>query len=246
MTSLAISGGTLAAIVIVLIVDLFAIMFGLSFMRARKAQRASAEAASGGIAMAPEEDARKAKPVSRREFFRRSLVTSFALFGVQFGAGTIAFLWPNLKGGFGSVISAGKLEDIKAEIQSSEQPFYVGAGRFYLVNYNGKPSDDADYVAEQTSAEGLMPLYQRCVHLGCRVPFCQQSHWFECPCHGSKYNEAGEYRLGPAPRGMDRFKLEVTEAGDVMVDTAVVILGPPRGTDTTAQPPQGSFCVAPG
>ncbi len=46
-----------------------------------------------------------------------------------------------------------------------------------------------------------MPLYQRCVHLGCRVPFCNSSKWFECPCHGSKYNEAGEYQLGPAPRG---------------------------------------------
>ena len=36
-----------------------------------------------------------------------------------------------------------------------------------------------------------MPLYQRCVHLGCRVPFCASSKWFECPCHGSKYNFAG-------------------------------------------------------
>ena len=64
-----------------------------------------------------------------------------------------------------------------------------------------------------------MPLYQRCVHLGCRVPFCKSSQWFECPCHGSKYNSAGEYKLGPAPRGMDRFKVQITDSGDVMVDT---------------------------
>ena len=64
-----------------------------------------------------------------------------------------------------------------------------------------------------------MPLYQRCVHLGCRVPFCQSSQWFECPCHGSKYNEAGEYQLGPAPHGMDRFAVKV-EGGNVMVDTS--------------------------
>ena len=56
-----------------------------------------------------------------------------------------------------------------------------------------------------------MPLYQRCVHLGCRVPFCESSKWFECPCHGSKYNGVGEYQLGPAPRGMDRF--QVTRRG---------------------------------
>ncbi len=90
-----------------------------------------------------------------------------------------------------------------------------------------------------------MPLYQRCVHLGCRVPFCLSSKWFECPCHGSKYNGAGEYQLGPAPRGMDRFVVEIT--GDqVVVDTSRIILGPPRGTNTINQPPQGPYCVAVG
>jgi hypothetical protein len=39
--------------------------------------------------------------------------------------------------------------------------------------------------------------------------------------------------------------MEVTD-GRVMVDTSEVILGPPRGTDTISQPPQGAFCVAPG
>jgi cytochrome b6-f complex iron-sulfur subunit len=82
------------------------------------------------------------------------------------------------------------------------------------------------------------------VHLGCRVPFCQQSQWFECPCHGSKYNTAGEYKLGPAPHGMDRFKVSVTDSGDVLVDTAEVVLGPPRGTDTIHKPLAGPFCVA--
>ncbi|HEY7401821.1 MAG TPA: Rieske 2Fe-2S domain-containing protein, partial [Actinomycetota bacterium] len=66
--------------------------------------------------------------------------------------------------------------------------------------------------------------------------------WFECPCHGSKYNGAGEYQLGPAPRGMDRFTVKV-EGGNVLVDTSLIILGPPRGTDTIQKPPQGPYCV---
>jgi cytochrome b6-f complex iron-sulfur subunit len=113
------------------------------------------------------------------------------------------------------------------------------------VPYRGTAKGDIDYVKEGVSGEGIMPLYQRCVHLGCRVPFCGQSKWFECPCHGSKYNSAGEYQLGPAPRGMDRFHIEIS-GGRVMVDTSEVVLGPPRGTDTIDQPPQGAFCVAPG
>ena len=31
-----------------------------------------------------------------------------------------------------------------------------------------------------------------------------------------------------------------------IVDTSTVELGPPRGTDTIDQPPQGSYCVATG
>ena len=52
---------------------------------------------------------------------------------------------------------------------------------------------------------GFVALYQKCVHLGCRVPFCETSQWFECPCHGSQYNRVGEKKGGPAPRGLDRF-----------------------------------------
>jgi cytochrome b6-f complex iron-sulfur subunit len=239
---LAISVGTVALVAIVLIFDLFVVMFLLSFRRSRQARETGIEAAA---------PAKGPKPISRREFFRRSLLTSLTVFGAQFGGATIAFLWPNLKGGFGSVINAGKLEDIKNEIDSTNQPFYFGSGRFYIVPYNGSGKDAAtgvDYVAQGVVdlENNIMPLYQRCAHLGCRVPFCVSSKWFECPCHGSKYNEAGEWTLGPAPTGMQRFKVSVVD-GNVMVDTSdVTTAGPPRNTDTIHEPPQGPFCVAPG
>ena len=121
----------------------------------------------------------------------------------------------------------------------------IGAGRFYIVPYSGKASGDVNYVSAGVTTQGIMPLYQRCVHLGCRVPFCVSSKWFECPCHGSKYNEAGEYQLGPAPRGMDRFKITIDSSGNVLVDTSQIILGPARGTNTIHEPAQGPFCVAP-
>ena len=235
--TLALSTGVTVALVVLIALDIFAIVFGLGFARANKAAKAKA----AGL----EEPPKPVKAVSRRDFFRRSLLVSLAVFGAQFGGATLAFLWPNLKGGFGSLINAGPLADIKAQIQDTGQPAYNGTGRFYLVPYAGTPAGDVNYTAEGVTQEGVMPLYQRCVHLGCRVPFCNSSKWFECPCHGSKYNEAGEYQLGPAPRGMDRFKMTI-EAGNVMVDTSTVVLGPPRGTDTIDEPPQGAFCVAPG
>jgi len=239
VSTLALSTGLWAALFVLLALNLFAIIFGLSFLRANKAAKAQA-AGSAEIPSKP------VKAVSRRDFFRRSLIVSFAVFLAEFGGATIAFLWPSLKGGFGSVVPAGNIDDIRAEIADTGAPAYNGTGRFYLVPYAGTPTSDVDYAANQLTAEGIMPLYQRCVHLGCRVPFCGSSKWFECPCHGSKYNEAGEYQLGPAPRGMDRFKITVDGSGNVLVDTSEVVLGPPRGTDTVNQPPQGAFCVAAG
>jgi cytochrome b6-f complex iron-sulfur subunit len=237
MRTLALTGSTIIVLVVLVALNLFAIFFGLSFLRANRAAK---------LAESGEEPPAPVKPVSRRDFFRRSLVTSVLIFGAEFGAGTIAFLWPNLKGGFGSKIVAGNINDIKAEIQDSGEPVYNGTGRFYIVPWSGNPGGgDADYPTLGVTGDGIMPLYQRCVHLGCRVPFCQSSKWFECPCHGSKYNEAGEYQLGPAPRGMDRFKIEM-DGDTVIVDTSEIVLGPPRGTDTITQPPQGAFCVAPG
>jgi cytochrome b6-f complex iron-sulfur subunit len=243
VTILAVSTGLVAAIAAILLILIFAISFFVISLRSYQRQQDAVAASRARAAGLPSPPSR-APAVSRRDFFRKSLITSLLVFGAQFGGASIAFLWPSLKGGFGALIDAGALDEIKAAVASGD-PFYVGTGRFYIVPYRGEAKGDIDYVKEGVSGEGIMPLYQRCVHLGCRVPFCGQSKWFECPCHGSKYNSAGEYQLGPAPRGMDRFHITVS-GGRVMVDTSEVVLGPPRGTDTIDQPPQGAFCVAPG
>ncbi|MGH2663125.1 MAG: ubiquinol-cytochrome c reductase iron-sulfur subunit [Actinomycetota bacterium] len=235
---------TFAILIVGALFGLFFLLLVASLIRSRQAAAVFKEAAAGARPRAepePEEKPKvKPQPVSRREFFRKSLLASLGLFSLQFGAASVAFLWPNLRGGFGSVIPLGLSPDaVKQQIQADRQPFYFGAGRFYLVAYDG---DGADSVYQGLTSEGLMALYQKCVHLGCRVPFCAQSQWFECPCHGSKYNRAGEYRDGPAPRGMDRFAVTVQD-GIVQVDTSQIVLGPPRGTNTTGQNPEGPFCV---
>jgi cytochrome b6-f complex iron-sulfur subunit len=75
-------------------------------------------------------------------------------------------------------------------------------------------------------------LWRKCPHLGCQVPqLCDQSQWFECLCHGSKYSVLGEKRDGPAPRGMDRFEVSVAD-GVYIVNTREVVSGPPPGTVT--------------
>jgi cytochrome b6-f complex iron-sulfur subunit len=74
------------------------------------------------------------------------------------------------------------------------------------------------------------------------VPWCKTSEWFECPCHGAKFDQVGEKRAGPAPRGLDIIQSSI-ESGHLVVDTATILRGVPIGTNTTHQNPAGPFCV---
>jgi cytochrome b6-f complex iron-sulfur subunit len=185
--------------------------------------------------------------VTRRQVLNRGIVATFALTLTGFGTACVAMLWPSLSGGFGSKIRVGKLDEIMDEITEKKEPFYLAAGRLYINPYPKEDADKAKKVLAYSAVvegyeQGVVALYQKCVHLGCRVPWCKTSQWFECPCHGSQYNRVGEKKGGPAPRGLDRFAATV-EGGVVVVDTKTVIPGPPIGTNTTGQEAEGPHCI---
>jgi cytochrome b6-f complex iron-sulfur subunit len=184
--------------------------------------------------------------VTRRQFFNRSIILLMGLSLSGFGAAVLAFLWPVPKGGFGSKIRVGKITDLQAQITSGKGFLYLAEGRMWLTNYPSYAVEKAKKAYSQpvlnSMEAGIVVVYQKCPHLGCRVPSCATSQWFECPCHGSQYNQAGEKKGGPAPRGMDRFVTEVS-GGVLNVDTGTVIQGPPIGVNTTGQEAEGPHCV---
>lgn len=206
------------------------------------AAAASGPGASGGAGgAAPTKPVRK-KPTGpdRRAFLRNSWLLSMGGVLGAFGAASIGFLWPRLGGGFGARIDMGPEADVLASIAEGNGHFEFPAGRLYMVQYD--PANDPDGIyTEITNGASVMAIYQKCVHLGCRVPWCDSSRWFECPCHGSRYNRWGEYQFGPAPRGLDRFPVEL-EDGNVFVNTATVITGPTQTGGTLGEPQAGPNC----
>ena len=90
--------------------------------------------------------------------------------------------------------------------------------------------------------EGLIVLYQRCTDLGCRVPWCTSSEWYECPCHDAKFDQVGEGRHGPVPRGMDIMQSSI-EDGHLVIDTGKLLRGVPIGANIAHLEPAGPFCV---
>jgi cytochrome b6-f complex iron-sulfur subunit len=185
--------------------------------------------------------------VTRRQFLNRAIV-GFTVFSLAaFGGAVLAFVWPGATTGFGSKIRVGKIDDVKTRIEAADGFLYVPEGRMWVTEYPADALANAEQVyspAELTGMEvGLVALWQTCPHLGCRVPNCDSSQWFECPCHGSRYNQVGEKRGGPAPRGMDRFAMSV-DGGVFTADTGARIQGPPIGTNTTGQEPEGPSCLS--
>ena len=186
--------------------------------------------------------------VTRRQFLNRGILTAVGFGVAGFAPAMLAFLWPFGSTGFGGQVKVPlSLPEIKGYIETNRKPYYIPLARTYLELYpeSALPAAEAVYkpVVVSGMEQGLVALYQRCVHLGCRVPFCETSQWFECPCHGSKYNRVGEKKAGPAPRGLDHWPMTI-DGDSVTIDTAgTAINGPPIGTNTTGQEPEGPLCV---
>jgi cytochrome b6-f complex iron-sulfur subunit len=181
--------------------------------------------------------------VSRRQFFNRAITVTFGSFLALMGLNSLAFFWPKLTGGFGADVDAGPVEALVAQTvtpDGSTVPVFVPEARAYIVPAPASLSEQ--FEGKSVTAGGLMALFQRCVHLGCRVPWCATSIGFECPCHGSKYNSVGEYFAGPAPRNLDRFVVEI-RAGDRFIIRTGSIIETPRAPTPSVSYPQGPSCI---
>jgi cytochrome b6-f complex iron-sulfur subunit len=142
---------------------------------------------------------RSVSTVSRRNFVRNATLGAILIVLGQLTFGFLRFFWPNKTGAFGSVltVSASNVPVV------GDPPYRNTAGKFYLMR----------------NEDGLLALYWKCTHLGCTVPWNAGEDRFHCPCHGSIFFRNGVKESGPAPRPMDLFPIEVSPAGDVLVDT---------------------------
>ena len=191
--------------------------------------------------------------LSRRRFLRRSMLAVFGLSATAAVGGSLYMLYPNLQGQFGSILNVGKKSAFKpakplAARVNESGVFYRQQAKTYMVHF---PADThfllqgtnltdqftSETILKDTDGSYWIALYQRCVHLGCTVPYRNDCFSFKCPCHGSHYNTDGEYLDGPAPRSLDRFAFSF-QAGDVMVDTGTLNNRVPHPDATTRLIPQ--------
>src|SRR5436190_22420862 len=88
--------------------------------------------------------------VDRRRFLNLAWKGLAAGLAIEAGWTTYDILNPRPSGAFGGIVSAGTASDYPAGTVR-----YFQDGRFYVASAEGK----------------LVALFQKCPHLGCRVPF---------------------------------------------------------------------------
>jgi cytochrome b6-f complex iron-sulfur subunit len=176
--------------------------------------------------------------VNRRSFLRRMLGAGVGLLSLEFVGGTLAFLWPPPADGIGVEHRIGTLDEILGlwPPWAEGRPYEFRPARAFLINFPAAKAMALGVAPERTASAShdLVALWRKCPHLGCMIPAaCEERGRFQCLCHQSTYNILGEkLKLGPAPRGMDRFPVRIDPEGTVIIDTREIVKGPPTGTVT--------------
>lgn len=191
---------------------------------------------------------RELKPIERRTFLRYSLIGSVSAGLGGFALASLGFLWPRPGDGLFGEVPLGTATDLVDEITSARTPVRVPEAGLSIIVWDPSVGTATRAYGEDhavlNETTGLMALNTRaCPHLGCAVPWCQSSQWFECPCHGSRYNRWGEWTDGPAPRGLDRWRSFIDEDGRFVVDLGTPLTGPARTANALEQSAEGPSCV---
>ena len=103
--------------------------------------------------------------------------------------------------------------------------FRIGPPSDYALGVDTKWQQQYRIWVTKTS-DRLFVIYARCTHLGCTPDWKASENKFKCPCHGSGYDSEGINFEGPAPRPMDRAKVELDAEGQVRVDISKLFQWP--------------------
>jgi cytochrome b6-f complex iron-sulfur subunit len=140
--------------------------------------------------------------MNRREFLNFAWLASLGFLTLSMGGMTFLFAMPRFREGeFGGTVTVGRAGELPPP---GSAPVNFPQVKVWLSNTD----------------QGVIALYKVCTHLGCLYNWDSQEEKFICPCHGSEFENDGEFLRGPAPRSLDRFAIEILDdAGSVIAET---------------------------
>jgi len=141
---------------------------------------------------------------NRRSFLTFLGWSGLGLSGLFAAVGNMLFLKPAVNYGAPSRFRGGK-----------PQEYRVGIKQLF----------EEERVVVVRERQGFAAISVVCTHLGCTVRSSDAG--FECPCHGSQFDNDGFVTGGPAPNPLDWYQISLTPNGELEVDKSVKV---PQGT----------------
>ena len=98
---------------------------------------------------------------------------------------------------------------------------YEPPARFTIGPAGSFPTGSVTFLEDRrlflfNGPDGFFTVSSVCTHLGCNVK--RVASGFECPCHGSRFDENGRVLHGPAPTPLSWFALSLSPRGELIVD----------------------------
>lgn len=115
---------------------------------------------------------------------------------LSMGAGALRFLIPNVTYGESPRVFLDPPDFYPIGIT------YLEKSRVYLVR----------------TGDHFRALSGVCTHLGCSVNLEASGRGYNCPCHGSRFDDQGQVLQGPATRPLPWLRVELTVDGRLVVD----------------------------
>lgn len=136
------------------------------------------------------------EPVSRRSFLKgfAAIPVIGAVLAPLAAAGQFAYPPASLSKGPGKVPVKGGAE--------------VRVGDRLDFNYDQEP-----YTLFRNSETEYVAVSRVCTHLGCTIAWQEKEDFFECPCHGARFDRTGKVLRAPANGPLARLKVTIEGAG---------------------------------
>lgn len=140
------------------------------------------------------------KKVSRKTFLAALGIAGLSLSGIIAFFANLLYLKPAVDYGPPKIFRVGQPDD-----------YEVGT----MVTF------EQERVVVVREKQGFATISLVCTHLGCTMR--PSDAGFECPCHGSQFDENGVVTDGPAPRPLDWYQISLAPNGELEVNKGVKV-----------------------
>jgi len=119
----------------------------------------------------------------------------------------------------GAMASVSLLRQFVPQLSRHQKKFKIGRKNNFPVNSFTYLNERKLFIYRDH--EGIRAISAICTHLGCIIEKSEDG--FQCPCHGSCYNQNGKVLSGAASKDLPWYSLIKDVDGQIVVDQSRVV-----------------------